>query len=106
MTMEIQTRYEHERGCGYRKKEATIQGVSKRIAAVPKDFQLGVDWVLLAHRKAVPAMDPDGQAIQLPGIFQAFKPTAIEYVVKGDESQEELERLAKRGITLVDVERK
>src|SRR5947208_1909086 len=33
--------------------EAARMGVSRRIPAVPRDFELGVTWVLLAHRKAV-----------------------------------------------------
>jgi hypothetical protein len=35
------------------------------------------------------------------GIFMAYKPTAIEYVVKGDESDEDLAAMQKRGITPV-----
>ena len=37
------------------------------------------------------------------GIFSAFVPERIEYVVKGTESPDELENMAKRGITLVNV---
>lgn len=86
-------------------RETERQGVSKRIATVPKDFVLGVDWVLLAHRKVIHQFSPPytGDSELTPGIFQAFKPTAIEYVVRGDESNEELDRLEKRGITLVEV---
>ena len=38
-------------------------------------------------------------------IFHAFRPTAVEYIVKGSESPAELDRLEKRGLTLVKVER-
>jgi len=114
-------------------REAKLQGVSRRIAAIPKDFQVGVTWVLLAHRKAISRTCPvcngaghypqtcyyrerglagetceecDGEGrFYTPGIFHAFCPTAIEYVVKGDEADEELERLVKQGCTLVRVER-
>jgi len=82
-------------------REASMQGVSRRISTVPRDFKLGETWVLLAHRKAI--SNPDGSFT--PGIFHAFKPIAIEYVVKGNESEEELERLAKRDITLVKIEK-
>lgn len=75
--------------------EARDMGVSKRLAQIPKDFQPGVTWVALAHRKAV-----DGKS---PGIFYLFKPEGFEYVVKGDETPEELERIVKRGIKLVKV---
>jgi hypothetical protein len=34
-----------------------------------------------------------------------FKPSRIEYIVKGDETQDELDALEARGLTLVRVER-
>jgi hypothetical protein len=40
-----------------------------------------------------------------PGIFQAFKPQRIEYIVKGTESDDELQSMIDRGITPVRVER-
>lgn len=105
-------------------REASTQGVSRRIAALPKDFKLGETWVLVAHRKAIPVIpcgepcdllgtpcmrrqghpgehDPDREYI--PGVFHAFKPSAIEYIVRGDETPEELEAMEKRGITPVQV---
>ena len=79
-------------------------GVSRRIKAVPQGFKLGETWVLVAHLH-VPLMDDGGQPITGPAIFEAFMPEAIQYVTKGDETQEQLEALAKRGITPVKVER-
>ena len=38
-----------------------------------------------------------------PGIFHAFRPSAIEYIVTGEETTEELEAMEKRGFTLVEV---
>lgn len=38
-----------------------------------------------------------------PGIFSAFIPTAVEYVTKGGETEEELEALVKRGLTPIKV---
>ena len=117
-------------------REAERMGVSRRIVAVPKGFEVGETWVLLGHRKAIekacsecgdlpeayqpedePAMgrgavvgsDPEcpvcnGTGYEhKPGIITAFKPTAVEYVVKGDETEEELEALEKRGIEPVKV---
>ena len=91
--------------------EAIKQGVSRRISAVPKDFKIGETWVLVAHREAITVREAiilDGErkdAEYQAAIFHAFKPSAIEYVVKGDETEDDLERLAKRGITPVQVVR-
>lgn len=84
-------------------KEAHMQGISKRISAMPKEFVIGEDWVLLAHRKAVKTVGEDGDFKMMPGIFAAFKPERIEYVCAGDETPEEIKRLEKRGLTLVKV---
>jgi len=40
------------------------------------------------------------------GIFYAFKPTGLEYIIKGDESEEELERLEKQGFSLINLVKK
>ena len=88
-------------------KEALTQGISRRIKAVPKDFVIGETWVLLAHRKCIGAAfdsnPKDDEEAFTPGIFCAFKPTAIEYVVKDDDDPDYLAGLEKRGITLVKV---
>ena len=131
-------------------REAAKMGVSRRITAVPRDFEIGETWVLLGHRKAVEkacsecgdlpeeydedmslrprpgesaedtvervvtatrASGPDPECPvcegtgyeHKPGIVTAFCPTAIEYVVKGDETEEELEALEARGIEPVEV---
>jgi hypothetical protein len=113
--------------------EARAMGLSRRIQAVPHDFKLGETWVLLAHRKGITETcaacngtmdkawdcdkdrgfgDPPPEAIKCdcddgkvytPAIFSCYLPTAVEYIVKGDESEEELERLEKRGFSLVKV---
>jgi len=99
--------------------EAERMGVSRRITAVPRDFVVGETWVLLGHRKAIeracsecgdeavpdiecPVCEGSGYEHR-PGIITAFRPTAIEYVVKGDETEEEIEALEKRGLTPVKV---
>lgn len=88
--------------------EARAQGVSKRIPALPLDFKLGTTWLALAHRKAVSLnkyAQAEGLAIEYgPGIFSLFMPTEVQYVVTGDETEEELDRMVKRGITPVRVE--
>lgn len=113
-------------------EEAARMGVSRRISTIPKDFKLGETWVMVAHREAIKdpcheckgkkeivntkAYEVAGEPILVkcprckgqghtckPAIFHAFKPTAIEYVVKGTETEEELDRIEARGITLVKV---
>lgn len=89
-------------------REGIAKGISRRIHQVPKDFKIGDTWVLLAHRKTIPAKmggasAPTEDDTLLPGIFHAFLPTRIEYIVKETETQEELEALEKRGFTLVKV---
>jgi hypothetical protein len=90
-------------------EEADRLGISRRIHAVPRGLALGKTWILLAHIKAVsqPMQTTTGTVlVTTPGIFRMFKPTAIEYVLKGDEAEEELERMESRGITLVKVQPK
>jgi hypothetical protein len=114
-------------------KEAMMQGISRRIHQIPTKFKIGETWVLVAHRKvrfrceacagtgkintdlmveseAGQVLDKrackaceGGGFVRKRGIFSIFRPSAIEYVVKGDEPEEKLERLAKRGVTLVKV---
>lgn len=99
-------------------QEARRMGVSRRIHNVPRDFGVGETWVLLGHAKTITKQceqcdfdDPDEECpicegrgfFYAPGIVTAFRPTAIEYVVKGDETEEELEQMVKRGLTPVKV---
>jgi hypothetical protein len=90
-------------------KEALEMGVSRRIRVIPRDFQLGSTWVAFAHRKAIETGNGNRDLLgeeekeHTAGIFQLFRPTRIEYIVKGDEPEDELDRLEKRGITLVKV---
>jgi hypothetical protein len=107
-------------------KEAGEQGISRRLTAIPKGFIVGETWVFLAHTKAVgrpcercfqtgkikwdagysecPDCKGKGKAMS-PGIFHAFKPSRIEYVIKEDDKREKLERLQDRGVDLVRLER-
>ncbi len=104
-------------------QEASDQGISRRIGRVPRGFVPGETWVLLGHRKAVSEKCPEckgnggefGNAkcdacdstgtVDIPGIFKLFRPSAIEYVVTGKETEEELGKIVKRGITPIKVER-
>lgn len=80
-------------------REALEMGISRRIPALPKGFSLGKTWVFLAHRKGL-FLD---NKRWVPGIFRIFKPTEIQYVIRGDETPEELQKLIDRGITPVKV---
>lgn len=88
-------------------RESNRLGVSRRISQIPKDLEVGKTWVFVAHRSVPYAkltmVEGEMKAVDGPAIFHAFRPTAVEYVVKGNESDDELEALAKRGITLVKV---
>lgn len=91
-------------------REANTMGISRRISTVPKGFELGRTWVLLAHRKGIPHVhmwDPDNEPEPKQeydaAIFSVFRPSAIEYVTRGDETEDDLERLAKRGLTPVKI---
>jgi len=80
--------------------EAAIHGVSRRIAALPRGFELGEHWVFLAHPEAVWIEEHRG-----PGIFAIFKPTAFEKIVTQTQANdaELMYGLAARGITPVVV---
>jgi len=88
-------------------KEATHMGISRRISMIPKGFKLGETWIALAHRRAIPTIPLEKNETPgwKPGIFHIFKPSRIEYVVKDGDDEEKLEKLEKRGFTLVKVER-
>ncbi len=86
-------------------QEALTMGVSKRIAAVPRNLKLGETWVLFAHRSACgERKDEDGKAVAVPGVFYAFRPQTLELLVWESEAKPEyLEDLGKRGITPIII---
>lgn len=90
------------------RKEASAQGISRRISQVPREFKVGETWILLAHRNAIEKSiinkpNDSKEPEYIAAIFSAFLPERIEYVVKGDETEEELLAMEKRGLTLVKV---
>lgn len=84
-------------------REWLSAGISRRLGRIPREFEVGKTWVLLAHRKGITGTDAQGNPFHTPAIFAAFKPTAIEYVITGKESEDELDRLEKRGFVLIKV---
>lgn len=113
-------------------QEGDVMGFSRRISAVPRGFEIG-QWVLVGHRKGlldgVECIAPEeyegtraanmDEASKLaepwpvdeaqwtdrwvPAIFYIWRPERIEYVVRGDETDEELAALEERGIEPVQV---
>ncbi len=122
-------------------REAQSVGISRRITAVPKDFEVGRSWVFLAHREAIArrCVSCQGRGVHellpedvtdedegtllgsgrvvidcddcrdgmefAPAVFSAFIPTGIEKIVPADCSEEEADKLRKRGIEPVIVKR-
>ena len=80
-------------------QESQRQGISRRIASVPRGFIPGETWILVAHKK----VNIEGGQKPQPAVFHLFRPDRIEYVVSGQESEEELAKIEKRGISLVKV---
>jgi len=74
--------------------EAAKMGISRRLNHLPHGFRLGETWVMLAHRRAIG---------DKAGIFSLFKPERLEYIVRGDEDNDKLALMEKRGWTLVKV---
>lgn len=84
--------------------EAKTLGVSRRIAALPRGFELGKSWVLFAHPRGIIQAKGDLAAGYVPAIFRVWKPERIERIY--DESQRGSDEVAadeKRGITPIFV---
>lgn len=84
--------------------EVAAQGVSRRITTLPRSFELGKTWVLLAHPKGIIKPTGELQAGYVPAIFRVWKPERIERIYK--ESQRDSDAVQadiKRGITPVFV---
>jgi hypothetical protein len=63
--------------------EARRMGISRRIPAIPKGFQLGSTWVAFAHRRV--KFGPDAELA--PGIFHLARPERIEKIVTETQSR-------------------
>jgi hypothetical protein len=90
--------------------EVKSLGLSRRVTNIPKGFKAGETVVYLVHPKAVKesVIGEDRDSVEIvykPGIFTAFRPTAIEYILKGDETEAQLEKLQKRGLKLIRLVR-
>jgi hypothetical protein len=81
--------------------EAAVMGVSRRITAVPRGFELGKTWVFFAHPKIKQTTNGDW----IGGVFRVFKPDRIEKIVTETQAEDtaSMEKLADAGITPVIV---
>lgn len=102
-------------------EEALKMGVSRRIAAVPRNLKLGVTWVLLAHIKAVRwhviedadkawndvregKIPEEPTLTERPGVFYAFRPQRLELLIwKSEATDEKLAELEKKSITPIVI---
>lgn len=93
--------------------EGSLQGFSKRIAQIPKDFEIGKTIVYLTHPKACqeePVNGGNGKLVEVEysmGIFTAFIPQRIEKLFWQSEldkmSEKEKKALNRRGITPIGI---
>ncbi len=83
-------------------EEAKEQGISKRISAVPNEFELGKTWVFLAHNSG----GRNDSNKKVPAIFHVFKPTRIEKIVSKTQykNKDEMEKLRSKGIIPIVVD--
>ncbi len=93
--------------------EGSRLGFSRRITAVPRGFEIGKTFVLLAHAHAIRqaklitssnfviAVD---NIIARPGIFYVWRPRAVEkLVLESQRGTESITNLVQRGITPVFI---
>lgn len=92
--------------------EANRMGVSKAIPNLPKDLELGITWVLLAHEDAYYEDMPfDEDHIiyydirdRYPAVFYAFIPQRVEMLIwQSEATTEKLNELWEQGITPILV---
>jgi hypothetical protein len=85
--------------------EAAWLGISRRITAIPRGFEVGKHWVFFAHPKAAFAPTAGDLTARCPGIFRIFLPERIEKIVTESQAKdgEVMAKLTERGITPVIV---
>lgn len=87
-------------------KEVLQMGVSRRVKAVPRNFEVNKTTVLLAHLKGTHEVgDTKDSVVFHPAVFHAFQANRIEYVCTGDETDDEIDKMRSRGLVPVIVER-
>lgn len=99
-------------------REARQLGISRRIPAVPREFEAGKTWVMLAHPRAIECSSCTGTGVnagercaecdatgKVAGVFYIFRPQRLEVIVTESQTQDPdyMESLAKRGLVPVIV---
>lgn len=94
-------------------REARTLGISKRVPFIPNNFVVGTSWVFLAKQRIIPNSSQGwmpGMAEERrgfgPGVFTAFRPSAIELVLDQSEVDAESDRVREareKGVTIVGV---
>ena len=91
-------------------EEAHLLGVSKRISRLPKGFDYRKSFIYLAIQHCVEetkGFDPKKQKnVKKDGVFYAFRPKQVEYLIYDDEVTEELvKEFRAKGIEPVLIKR-
>ncbi len=86
--------------------EAERMGISRRI---PRTMVLSgrvttSTPILLAHKESGSFVDDQGEIKTVRQIFRVFTPKRIEYILTGKETADELDRMQRMGITLIDFQ--
>ena len=81
--------------------EASVLGVSRRLATIPRGLVLGETRIYLAHRAAI--IDASRVPTTVAGVFGWFVPTKLQYIVKDEDTDATIAAKQKRGIETVRV---
>lgn len=82
--------------------EAGLLGISRRITTVPRGFEIGKTWLLLAHSRGIIKPSDDLTCKYVPAIFRVWKPERLERIyTESQRGSEAVQADEKRGITPV-----
>jgi len=90
------------------KREALQQGISKRIARIPRDFKLGQHEIWLAIKNYL--TDPNDKRYKYDAVVMVFMPERIEYLMEKKDiysksEQDKIKKLTKQGVTIIFIDR-
>lgn len=89
-------------------REAEVMGISRKIAALPNGFEVGVHAIFLAHIRTFAKRGADGKMEYQAGVFAAFKPSSVDLVIDDesrvpDKAFELIKRIGEDKVRLVKV---